>query len=259
MNNDKLNEVVQMIKDRGYGNVKVKEVVKNGVTLTGFILGNSTIEPIIYFNRYCNSEMSTEDIAENIINLYLEHREPKDINFEMKNLRSQEFVLKNLTIALQKTSTADDDNVMKRPTEFEGIEQCLIILTQEYSFKFKTILLKDVGLSEEEAWDVAAKNLKNNINILPLKELSSYVVSNKFQEKGAAGILDKDILELLSIKLHTNKLIIVPVSIHEAVIPPYYEGPLDEILTRYEECIRDISETIDPIERLTEKAYFVNV
>lgn len=167
---------------------------------------------------------------------------------------------------------------MKRPCDLDGIEQYLILTGNQdgffYSIKVVPVLLSNVGITEEQAWDRAMKNLNADTQITRLwkvlsdmmgtayegsmdKDVKFNVITNSRKRKGAATIMNWKVLRAFTQKYRTNMLFVLPSSTHEMMIAPYDSSiSLDELSA----MVKEINETqVAPEERLTDRAYIITL
>ena len=137
--------------------------------------------------------------------------------------------------------------------------------------------MEKTNVTEKELWQRAEQNtneeatLQSMANIIAemlhiedveeLEELEAmnpmYVVSNKNKVKGASAVLNKEILAEFGRKFHTDKIVVLPSSIHEMILVPYTEEINLENMTA---MVKEINTTeVRPEERLTDKAYIVTL
>lgn len=189
------------------------------------------------------------------------------------NFNDPEWILEHITIALQRTS---DEGLVKRPCDLDGIEQYLILQGEKdganYSVKVVPIILTNVGIDENKAWDKALENLSADTQIVSLGKVLSditgisydnvseadirfHVITNSYKFKGAACIMNRKALRTFTQKYDTNMLFVLPLSIHEMMIAPYDGNyKLEELST----MVKEINETqVPPEERLTDRAYII--
>jgi hypothetical protein len=78
--------------------------------------------------------------------------------------------------------------------------------------------------------DIINDKLKEQGLSLPKmeNEMYMYVVTNDTNINGAIYMLDNNVLSDLSDKMNSNKLIILPSSIHETIVIPYNDAIKDE-------------------------------
>jgi len=191
------------------------------------------------------------------------------------NFNDPEWILDHITIALQRTS---EDEIVKRPCDLDGLEQYLILAGEQddsfYSVKVVPVLLSNNGITEEQAWDRALKNLSMDTQITSLGKVLSdmigfaydgsmdsdmkfHVITNSRKCKGAATIMNRKALRTFTQNYRTNMLFVLPSSIHEMIIAPYDSRyNLDELSA----MVKETNETqVAPEERLTDRAYILSL
>ena len=191
------------------------------------------------------------------------------------NFNDPEWILKHITIALQRTSDAD---FVKRPCDLEGIEQYLIVRGEQddacYSAKVTSALLSNAGIDEDTAWEKALENLCADTQIKSLGKILSemtgvpsecaeastikfHVITNSQKCKGASAIMNRKMLRDFTQNCRTNMLFVSPSSIHEMMIAPYDSRfKLEELSA----MVKEINETqVAPEERLTDRAYILSL
>ena len=178
-------------------------------------------------------------------------------------------ILKNITIGLQQITS---EKIVKRPTDFEGIEQYLMVQDETNSFKVREEILSRAGINIDEAWEIAMDNLTNNIVYTSLKEdlteltgnslflfsdCDITLVSNTKRCKGAAAILNKSALRTFAENNKLNRFFIIPSSIHECLLVPYNEGLTLGLITGF---LREINNTVvDDIDILSNYVYEIKI
>lgn len=269
--------IINELNNRGY-KAEAHNTIKNGVELEGIrIMTASNIAPVIYTDSIIRSaeeeNKSLDDVVAAIINIYESHN---TINIDVNRLFERDFILNSIYIGLQKTSTED---IEKKDCDLDGIEEYLYIRGESdsdgrYSIKATEAILECANISEVEAWEQAEANTNAETKIQNMAEIMAefmgdeyaeemsdenfmFVISNKSRFRGASGILNKKVLENFGAKYHTNKIVVIPSSIHEMIIVPYTEKvSLDE----FSEMVGEVNNTqVDPTERLTDKAYIVSI
>lgn len=191
------------------------------------------------------------------------------------NFNDPEWILDHITVALQRTS---DDALIKRPCDLDGIEQYLILKGEKdgscYSVKVVPVLLSNVGIDENTAWERALENLSADTQITSLGKVLSeitgmpfddeidrtakfHVITNSQKCKGAACIMNRKAIRAFTQNYNTNMLFVLPSSVHEMMIAPY-DSSLD--LDELSAMVKEINETqVAPEERLTDRAYIINL
>lgn len=139
----------------------------------------------------------------------------------------------------------------------DGVVSCLV----------KNGLLKQLGLTEEQLFDLAWENTKRLrppvvrsmkdclSNILPEKlisDVSMYILSNEFMDKGAIYMTDTDILSDIAEKLDSD-LYVLPSSLHECIALPSTEEEANTFL----EMVSEVNQTSARVEeRLSNNIYY---
>ena len=135
-------------------------------------------------------------------------------------------------------------------------------------------MLKEWEISEEELWEAAFSNLKTeefeikdvnevlrfifpegDLTGLPNKnkfESALYVLTNKYQNRGAIGMLRTDLLEKFA-EWSDCDLYILPSSIHEVLLLRDDEIPADEL----KRVVRSVNRgVVDEMDRLSDEVYY---
>lgn len=272
-------EVVKKLNNRGF-NAQERDVVKNGVVLKGIMVqpeenAGVCISPIIYMDtveELENRGLEEDEIISYLIKLY---EDSKKFKFNVDTLNDGNFVLKNIFVGLQKTSS---ENIVKKGTEFDGIESYMYINLikngqDSATTKVTAELLKNAGISEYEAWIAAKENTYADTIIVSLLEVMClngnmsyseemedmpiYILTNKSKIKGASAILNRNVLKELADKYCTDKIIAMPSSIHEFLVIPYKE---QYDIDKLSEMVKEVNLIeVNPIEQLADKAYLITV
>lgn len=264
-------EIIKELVNRGY-NASAVDVQKNGVMFDGITIKEegANIAPTIYTEeiiaRAEEDNLSLDVVVDELIETIKEHN-GKDIDIE--NLLSRDSFEKNLKIAFFKYVRND---VLFQNTEFDGIKSVLIIYTDLDdgigTIQVSENLLVRVGLSVDEAWEIAKKNTLNDVNVYSLNSLFNglpggdcpmYVFTNKHKMYGASAILDKEELKKLAGKFDVKKLIALPSSVHEMLVIPYDTDSgckIDEL----SDMVRMINEAhVAEHEQLADKAFVIEI
>lgn len=272
-------EVVKKLNNRGF-NAQERDVVKNGVVLKGIMVQPEEntgicISPIIYMDtveELENRGLKEDEIISYLIKLYEDN---KKFEFNVDTLNDGNFVLKNIFVGLQKTSS---ENIVKKETEFDEIESYMYINLikngqDSATTKVTAELLENAGISEDEAWIAAKENtyadtiivsllkvMCLNVNMSYFEEMEDmpiYILTNKSKIKGASAILNRKVLKELADKYCTDKIIAMPSSIHEFLVIPYKE---QYDIDKLSEMVKEVNLIeVNPIEQFADKAYLITV
>lgn len=120
-------------------------------------------------------------------------------------LFSKENFKKNLYVAVQKESKED---IIKRKTEFEGIEKYLFLrinaIETFWTTKIKRGMLQNIDMAESEAWAIAEENLAKEIQIARMtspfvqEEKKMFIISNKVMFRGASAVLNREAVKVFA-------------------------------------------------------------
>lgn len=269
--------IIEELQNRGY-NALAQNSIKNGVELEGIsIRDNSNIAPIIYteaiIERAEKEGKTLFEVVSAIIGIYESSRA---VDLDVDLLFNRDFVLSHIYIGLQKDSTED---IIKRNSGLDGIESYLYIRREKskdesFSVRMTDMLLAKTRISLDEAWSNAEANTNAETKIESMAKVMSemmgfeyseemdeitpfYILSNTCKMKGASAVLNKKVLSEFGEKYHTDRVVVLPSSIHEMLIVPYTE---DIDLNTFSEMVGEVNNTeVDPTERLTDRAYIITL
>ena len=270
--------IIEELQYRGF-NAKSHNVVKNGIELEGIIILNDTpIAPVIYteelISKANEENQSIETVVDTILSMYENH---KELPFDTSLFHNRDFILQNIFIGLQKTSS--DELIKKACDELNGIESYLYMRIElpdhtQGSVKLHHALLEKATISEEEAWCIAKHNtfaetklssmrkvLENYFDLdFPTElepEMPLHILTNQNNFRGASAILNKQVLKDFGATYNVDKILVLPSSIHEMLIAPYTE---DMNIEEFSYMVTEVNHTqVDPTERLTDTAYILSI
>lgn len=275
-------DIIKELSNKGF-NAEKQENLKNGVIFKGICIRQSDKErlvPMIYTDQLLEkAEIEGWDIGRVTGEILEIYRRAKEVNITDEDILSEEYVKNHLYIGLQKQS---DERLVKKDTEYEGIEQYLYVRSNftedgsNYTTKVKIPFLVSLGIKEEDAWKLAQKNTFEETKIETLNsimeertgqdfgngDIPMYMVTNNCMLQGAAAILNKKEMKKLAKKLKTSIFIMLPSSVHEILVLPYYQS--------YKEALHDLSEfswmvqsanrnCVDPWDVLANHAYVLEI
>lgn len=272
--------IIERLNERGYPNVMENPVVKNGVKKVGITIRNnaSNIAPVIYLDDLLERYEDIDTIIDVIINIYEAH---KSIDIDVEQLTSKGWILEHVYIALQKTS--HEQGLIKKPTEYDGIEQYLYMRDttpskEGYSVKVNESIVKAAGISLESLWSSAEHNtfaegetvIESMASVLlgmgcpidcdlPLGVPGMYVVSNSLKEKGASAVLDADALRKFGEENNIHRAVVIFSSRHEVLLISVPESDIN--LEQYEQLCREVNESgvVAEIDMLPTKCYVLSL
>lgn len=264
--------IIKELKARGY-NAEAVESVKNGVVMEGVsIRTNKKISPIIYTSDMISyakvNNLPVTWVIDEILDIYNAHI---DFDFDHELFFNRNFLSQNVYVGFQKTSTED---ILRRESEFAGIEMYLYIKGSEWTVKANKVILEQANITEDILWVCAINNTVKESQMesiwktvcelqnIPYREemeedCTIYILTNKDKFRGASAILNKQLLVEFADKYHASKLVVIPSSIHEMIIMPYTnELSIDDLKS----LVANVNLTaVDPTERLTDEVYIVEV
>ena len=258
------------------------DVVKNGdVHLKAIcVRDENPISPTIYTDEIISQCDDNIDEAVDIVsNIIEQHMNP---NFDLDMLTNKDYILEHIRIGVQKAS--DEDLVKLDVTDFEDMEQYLYYSDtnapdSSFSIKLKPALATQIGLDLAEAWAVARSHTFENTTIRSMASvmremmgnafddefdedifdtapLKMYIISNREQNKGAASILNRELLENFAREHDAKHLVVIPSSISECLLVPVDD---DYNLDAFTEMVQEVNATqVKPEERLTNRAYVLH-
>ena len=252
------------------------EVTKNGdVRLKGIcVRDNSPIAPTIYTDDIISRSSSIEEAVEIISNIIEQHKAP---HINLEKLHDRDFILDRIRIGVQKESA--EELVKRSVPEFPGIEAYLYFVEHGeghdmWSVKLKKDLLATANICEDEAWQIATKHTFESTTLQSMTEVLAemmgeefdpcfgemapcemYVISNQDKCKGAAGILNHDLLQNFASEHNCKKLCLLMSSIHEVIaVPLHAEYSIDE----FNAMVHEVNSTqVAPEDILVDRAYVI--
>ena len=129
-------DIIQELTNRDY-KVEAHTSIKNGVEFDGIrFMNDNGICPVIYTDEIIADSESLSEAVEKAIDIY---NNADIMDFNKDNLLDSDFIMGNLYIGMQKTST---ENIVRSDTDFEGIEKYLYVkMNENASFKLTYGLL----------------------------------------------------------------------------------------------------------------------
>ena len=249
----KREDIIKELVNRGY-KAEVQNTIKNGIEFEGIkILTDSNVAPVIYTEAIiekAEKENKTLDcVVDDIVAIYENNR---DSEFDVNVLFNHDFILKHIYIALQKDST---EEIIKRPCDLDGIESYLYVrgdMSDDGSFSVKVTkaVLDQANIAEDEAWEMAEKHTYAETSLESLAKIMADMMGSEYTE-------DMDKRVPLFVLTNKCKIKVLPSSIHEMLIMPYESG-MD--ISSFSSMVEEVNcEQVDPIERLTDRAYVITV
>ena len=246
-------DIAKELNDRGY-DAETVAVSKNGISKTGIVIGKGRIRATFY----PSPENSINAAVEIILKEYEKQCIPK---IDLKEITSWEFIKDHMQLCIQKKT---DEKILKK--EFLDMEMYIrvdVLGTGTYKL-LASIADCRFGADIDEVFSRAMARLKDNIDIMPLKDVIGYgdfpqetmpvqlVVTTKSKLHGASAICCDDLLRAIANRYESN-FVILPLSIHECIISVDNEPDMET----YHEMVAEVNRThVYPIDQLTSHAYF---
>lgn len=270
-------DIINALVAKGY-KAEAKETIKNGVIFEGILIRNDDIiAPVIYTEQLLrDAEEKGKSLSEVVADIIRVYEESRHREIPVEELMNQDRFLNNVFIGLQKAS---EEQLVKEPTEYEGIEAYLYVRGMKdasgiYSVKVTQDYLDHTGVDIKEAWKAAMENIcgeaemRNMASVMadmcgipeeemPETDNALYVVSNRCKIKGASAILNQNMLRGFAKQHGVSKLVVLPSSIHEMLVLPFDASIDMDVMSA---MVREINATqVSPEERLTDQAYLIEV
>lgn len=188
-------------------------------------------------------------------------------NQEIKDLlSSKENVQKHLRLIMLSEAHITADMVSKK-SDYEGIRLVLAIVGNGWIVKNKIADILQMMNAYDRAWEIAAANTESDAEIRTLVEAMDemepgeehmdsgiYIMTTKDKYYGAAAISNKKLLREFAEKYHTDKIVMIPSSVHEVLLlPDATDYDLDELSN----LVQDVNDSnVEPEERLSNHAYY---
>lgn len=263
---NKIENVMKTLTDLGY-ETKTDKVSKNGVERDSLLIKKQDELWAVFYIEVLE-KMPEEEITANII----KELENQSFDLDMNLLNDREYLVEHMYIGLQRETSIP---LVSRKSPFEGIIEYLYILYKETCAIDLPIQIfekiTEDKYTKEDIWNIALKHTCDDAVIGDIqdmmyadlgvptesKELTSLmcVVTNKSRIRGAAAILNKEIIKKYAEQFGLEEIYVIPSSIHEIIVVPNArtQEEIDEIVREANsECISDDI-------KLGEKAFLVKV
>ena len=190
----------------------------------------------------------------------------------MNIIRNKNELISSLTLGLQPDAENTED-MITRNTPYEGISACLMVFdaTPEgnYSVRHGIRRLLDMeGITPEDAWEKAMKNIQKDTRVMSMSKALTgeenpddelFVITNAEKANGASCILNEDVVRKFAQMHGTHRIAVIPSSRHEMLIVPH-PYHICESIDELSKLVKQVNEsTVDPEDRLTDRAYTLYV
>lgn len=264
------------------------DVVKNnGVTYHGITIrvkgDNNCVAPTMYVDRYYHENMSVEETAESILKGYESNKEAQqNFTIDKDEFLKGDYIRNNVFVRLMNYEK-NKDTIKNNPyirmgdlvvtlrvnVQSKGMEETA-------SFLLNNSTMEYIGAKTNEMFEIAKENYKKMFppklepiaNILMRRtpwlseeekkalqdECNMHILTSEQFVNGAYYMTDKEVLAESAKKLGTDKIIILPSSIHEVIILPdnFAEASDEELL----ELVKSVNiNEVSPEEVLSDNVY----
>lgn len=252
----------------------------NGLELDALtIIGEETnVSPTIYLNGYYKEFLTDgiEAVAKKVIAVYRKNKVeiPFDISL-ITDLEKVKPLIKMKLINYEENKKLLVDTPHKKILDLAVV--FMIVLETENDCQFGTILVHKGFLNYwkievDSLYKIAQENMRNDFETIPMENIIAAVIDEAFVEEctekmefkmfvltthtkihGAIGMLNKELLNAFMKKYKTEKLIILPSSVHEALLIPYSDEVVKMDLC---DMVREVNETqVEETEYLSNNVY----
>lgn len=261
-------EVVRELNERGFS-ANYVEVEKNGVALSGVTVGEGSVKPNIYLNKYYEDSVSVADTVDKIINIVESNKPDFDLSNVIGKIQDENFVKDHIKVVCSKADTYNDCINQQK----DGITLTMVIqLTDEATVRVKPELLAKWSFTEEELWEFAKANNEKDVVVKGMFETMQeimgddfiedaedeqmYVVTNASKCNGAYTVFtDKAKAEIKRV-MKADKVVIIPSSIHECLVVPYKDDCMEE----YTNMVKEVNRTqVAPEEVLSDTPFVMAI
>lgn len=278
-----LQQVKQEVALKTGKRVELQTIRKNnGLVLNGLLIlsEETNLSPTIYLNNYYEEFITDgmERVVERIVSLCEENR--PEISFDISLITDFSKVkpfLKMKLINYEKNKVLLEEIPHKKILDLAVV--FMIVLETEDDYQFGTIQINKAILAywdikESDLYNIAKENMVYDFQTIPMQNIISAIMEDEFTEEmleettvgmyvltthsklhGAVGMLNKELLNAFMKRYKTEKLIILPSSIHEVLLIPYNQEMSDADMN-FKETVQEVNETqLAEAEYLSDNVY----
>ena len=272
--------VVEQVREKVEGRVALQQITKNnGLELDGLTIlaAGVNISPTIYLNYYYDKflQYGLDAVVKEILEVY-EQNKPKeaiDISFFTD---AQKICNK---IKMKIVNYERNKELLKKVPHVKFLDLAILFYVEVENNVdgIATILIYHHHMgywnfTTEDLFKLANENMTEDFKIIPMLDIVYDIMPEEFAEvfereakvkvgmitndsqmHGAIGMLQTNLLLEYMKKHHTERLIIIPSSIHEVLLIPC--DPETDVQS-FKEMIREVNATqLQPEEVLSDNAY----
>lgn len=219
----------------------------NGVVLDGLtILAEDTnVSPTIYLNSYYEEflEAGLDAVVREVLEIYWKNKPRK--TFDISRFKNLEKAREN--IKMKVINYERNVELLEKVPHMKVLDLAVVfmaVLKSQSEYEFASILIYNQHLDYwkvdvEELYKTAQENMKNDFETISLVDVmrevigdaaeetevqDMYILTNSTRLHGAVGMLNVALLDAFMKKYQTEKLVILPSSVHEVLLIPYHKG-----------------------------------
>ena len=259
-----INKIAEIIEEKGYKAV-VHEIPKGSTIKMGISIGEGTVRPTIYPDQFEAFELSDDEIADKVIELY-EKNKNKTPNFDTSNIMKLDYIKENAFVTVRRPIM--DNSYTKAFLDMQLVLNVKVSGLEDDEFASYKVSKKQaevIGLTED-IFDEAINNTRFSVrtmgevvkSIAPDEEILDYglyIVSNERRTQGAAAIYNMELFKSFA-DLIDSDLVIIPSSIHELIVVKYDSGISIDGLNNMVKETNEIQ--VLPEEQLSDHVYIFN-
>lgn len=247
------------------GDCEVRDVVKNGVHMTGVVVGSGVVRPTVYLDDFYKEGLSIPEVVTKIKSLTSSVPE-----IDVSHIKEWDKVKNDLSAYFMNISNVTDDMEYYGAAEY-GFNDLVIVPCVKFnvgsdkgSAKVNVAMLETWDKDIKEVVQVALENIKCDYKIQNIGDIIGlggcgfdsplWVVSTNDTTKGAIAIIAA--MKELKQKFN-NGFVCIPSSIHEFLVSPL-DSPFASDMEGLAKIIGDVNNSaVEPIDQLGSHAYII--
>ncbi len=268
--------IIEELRNRGYV-AQAADVEKNGLVLSAITVKKNEddmVAPTVYVDRLNNKAQCLGWSLSELIS-DIEELVSADFSFDVEQIKSKEYFLTHARVGVQRETS---EEILKRPSGFEGIEKYIYVIDRHeednLSIKVKESMLEEWGIDADLAFEVAEENSRKETDIQSMVDFLKgrfgasedfmdaedalapiYIISNKSKFRGASAMLDKKGIAELADRIGVHEFILLPSSLHECILVPKTD---DVSLETCENMVKEVNASVvDELDQLIDRAYLL--
>ena len=227
MSNEKslIEKVCEELLGRGY-NASIETVFKNNLKVNGLVIHfeGRNLTPILYeecIEKY--KDKSMDDICRGVIAFCDDFAENGEAY--MKDVTNMDYILKNTfaSVCRYDWNTEMLKNVPYKEIPGTDLVYYPRVRVADGTCVVSTSHAESIGISAEEILKAAVANSKEESKIVWFKDFGhqTAILTNTNGYYGASAIIFFDYLQEVMVNMETDRLAVIPSSVHEVILVPY--------------------------------------